>query len=189
MLLSAAGAAPYRLAPISLRPQLRAPLVVCAARKSDTAGQGFGQAPEPRSRKPPARPAAASGLPAAAVDDSREASVLRGRAALERLREETGSASAATGRKLELTPEELEPMSPEEGVMPEVVSNRMLRRVVPFAGLPVFGSVLLFGGFWRRPRVANGGPWPRPARRACQRQRSRPVQLAEGWAMCVRHHH
>lgn len=39
-------------------------------------------------------------------------------------------------------------MDPTAGVMPEVVSQRMLRRVVPFAALPVFGGVLTFGAFY-----------------------------------------
>jgi len=32
--------------------------------------------------------------------------------------------------------------------MPQVVSDRMLRRVVPFAGLPIFGAVVVFAGFY-----------------------------------------
>jgi hypothetical protein len=47
-----------------------------------------------------------------------------------------------------LTPEELQPLDPTEGVMPEVVADRMLKRVVPFAGLPVVGGILVFAGFW-----------------------------------------
>ena len=39
-------------------------------------------------------------------------------------------------------------MDPEAGVMPAVVSDRMLKRIIPFAGLPVAGSFVLFGGFW-----------------------------------------
>ena len=32
--------------------------------------------------------------------------------------------------------------------MPEIVSQRMLARVIPFAGLPVLGAFVVFAGFW-----------------------------------------
>ena len=165
--LLVSGAASYQLpAPreLSLRPHTRAALaVVCKA--GGSAGRGFGKTEEPR------RPQGANkgardvrvgpGAPVAAKPTLSEslgggvplgASAARGKAALERLRADAqAGASTPPRRKMELTPEELEPLSPEAGVMPEVVSERMLRRVVPFAGLPVFGSLLLFVGFY----VAN----------------------------------
>ena len=52
------------------------------------------------------------------------------------------------GASATLTPEELEPMDPSAGVMPQVVSDRMLARVVPFAGLPIFFAVVIFAGFF-----------------------------------------
>jgi len=145
LLLMVASAAGHRLS------QPRSRTVVCLARKpDDTAGRGFGAVPE--KARPEKTPGKAKSPPPAAsqqglVDDSRAASESRGRAALERLRRDYG-APAPPPRGMQLTPEELEPLSPEAGVMPEAVSNRMLRRVVPFAGLPVFGSVVVFGGFW-----------------------------------------
>ena len=165
--LLVSGAASYQLpAPreLSLRPQPRAALaVVCKA--GGSAGRGFGKKEEPRkpkaANKGPRDVLVGRGAPVAANPTLSEslgggvpsgASTARGKAALERLRADAqAGASTAPRSKLELTPEELEPLSPEAGVMPEVVSERMLRRVVPFAGLPVFGSLLLFVGFY----VAN----------------------------------
>lgn len=169
LLLALRGGAAYVLpsAPLLQRRSdtaaaCRASTASCSAKskRSATAGRGFG-APspqEPRSSKPTSSPpgvkavppsAQPTTLPSAAIDDSRTASEARGRAALDRLRQEGGSsASPPTERKMVLTPEELEPVSPDAGVMPQAVSDRMLRRVVPFAGLPVAGSVVLFGGFW-----------------------------------------
>lgn len=81
----------------------------------------------------------------------------RGRRALEEMKRASAASSgddpfAALKPKLSsgpaLTPEELAPMDPSEGVMPEVISNRMLSRVVPFAAIPVGGSVLVFVAFW-----------------------------------------
>ena len=162
--LLVSGAASYQLpAPreLSLRPQPRAALaVVCKA--GGSAGRGFGKKEEPRkpkgANKGPRDVLVGRGAPVAANPTLSEslgggvpsgASAARGKAALERLRADAqAGASTAPRSKLELTPEELEPLSPEAGVMPEVVSERMLRRVVPFAGLPVFGSLLLFVGFY-----------------------------------------
>ena len=39
-------------------------------------------------------------------------------------------------------------MDPAAGVMPEAVSNRMLSRVVPFAGVGVIGAMLVFAAFY-----------------------------------------
>lgn len=74
----------------------------------------------------------------------------RGRAIMEQMRKEAGAQPADPFKKkgLALTPEELAPLDPTTGVMPEVVSQRMLKRVVPFAGLPVFGGLLTFVGFY-----------------------------------------
>mmetsp|Transcript_5268 Transcript_5268/g.10325 ORF Transcript_5268/g.10325 Transcript_5268/m.10325 type:complete len:264 (+) Transcript_5268:3-794(+) len=155
--LLASGVESYQLsAPhqLLLHPRPRAALVVCKA--SDSSGRGFGKKEEPRKATPktqmardvyvgPPPVAPAPTLGDAGVQSAKSAA--RGRAALERLRQETQS-GAPSSRKMELTAEELEPLSPEAGVMPEVVSQRMLRRVVPFAGLPVFGSIVLFAGFY-----------------------------------------
>lgn len=155
-----------------LRPDVassRCAAPACLAKKKKakgSGGKGFGAEPKPspsssQSRGPPVatfaeklgeleREAALADVDSQPADDNREARLARGRAALEALRSESGTSAKpmTLSQKLVLTPEELAPMSPEEGVMPEVVSNRMLRRVVPFAGLPVAGSVVVFGGFY-----------------------------------------
>jgi len=142
--------APHQL---PLQPRSRATVVVCKA--GDSAGRGFGKKEEPKPKRSTkvARDVLVGPPPVAstpALGDSgvpSGKSAARGRAALERLRQDALSATPP-GRKMELSQEELEPLSPEAGVMPEVVSQRMLRRVVPFAGLPVFGSIVVFGGFY-----------------------------------------
>lgn len=80
----------------------------------------------------------------------RQAAEDRGRAYLDQMRAADSNPGAVPRRvnKQQLTAEELEPLDPTAGVMPEVVSNRMLGRVIPFAALPVFGAVALFGGFY-----------------------------------------
>ena len=64
------------------------------------------------------------------------------------MRLESGAAPPSQLRGPALTPEELEPLDPAAGVMPEVVSQRMLGRIIPFASIGVFGSFLTFAGFW-----------------------------------------
>mmetsp|Transcript_50487 Transcript_50487/g.163589 ORF Transcript_50487/g.163589 Transcript_50487/m.163589 type:complete len:264 (-) Transcript_50487:189-980(-) len=81
-----------------------------------------------------------------------EAAAARGRSALEAMRQAAGAdpdearRGRAALRQTAYTAEEMSPVDPSAGVMPEVVSNRMLSRVVPFAGLPVFGAFLVFVG-------------------------------------------
>ena len=133
--------------------RLAASSVRCAADR-DTAGRGFGAAAKPPSAaKPPKAAEAAAAVPAVAPNRqavARSAAEERGRKALEALRVEAGAQPANPLKKVgpALTPEEEAPMDPTAGVMPEVVSQRMLRRVVPFAALPVFGGVLTFGAFY-----------------------------------------
>ena len=118
---------------------------------AENSGRGFGAAPaakqklRKKARTPAAQPVAGSagaGSPSAAEE--------RGRLALEQMRLESGAQPANPFKKKgpALTPEEEAPIDPSAGVMPEVVSQRMLKRVVPFAALPVFGGVLAFVGFW-----------------------------------------
>ena len=116
-------------------------------------GKGFGKpAPKKKAAVPPksAAPAAAVARRSDDGDDGNELS--RGRAALEAMRRSSGGGPALPkGNKLQLTPEEEAEIRPDEGIMPEVVSQRMLRRVVPFAGIPIALAFLVFIGFY----VAN----------------------------------
>jgi hypothetical protein len=128
----------------ALRLGARAPLPRMA---SSGPPKGFGT-------KPPAGAASADiDIVAARSKQQAEqeaAELARGRAALEAMRAESGSFVPGKAQRAPeaLTPEELAPVDPTEGVMPEAVSQRMLGRVVPFAGVPVFGAMLVFVGFW-----------------------------------------
>ena len=72
----------------------------------------------------------------------------RGRALLEEMRQSSGEPVFKKKDKMVLTEDELRPMDPTEGVMPEVVADRMLGRIIPFAGAPIGLAVLVFIGFW-----------------------------------------
>eukprot|EP00965_Chrysotila_dentata_P209209 6185166-Pleurochrysis_carterae.AAC.4 len=144
----------------------RATSPVCKARGKGEA-RGFGKKPASSattSKESGAANAPAESTPSPSRVLSKEASN-RGKEALERMRREAGVDRAAERAKAQrqlLTEEELAPIDPSAGVMPEVVSQRMLRRVIPFAGLPlslrpsytnmimavVFGSFALFGAFY-----------------------------------------
>lgn len=58
------------------------------------------------------------------------------------------STARAKKKQLAYTEEEMRAVDPSEGVMPQVVADRMLARIIPFAAAPVIGSVLVFGGFY-----------------------------------------
>jgi len=126
--------------------------------KGDTTGRGFGaQAsppPSPVSSKKRSKSTAAAAPSAAdspSLEDGNLAAEARGRQMLEQMRESAGSTVdpfSPLKKTATLTPAELEPLDPEAGVMPTEVSDRMLRRVVPFAGVPIVGGVLVFVGFW-----------------------------------------
>jgi hypothetical protein len=45
--------------------------------------------------------------------------------------------------------------SPESGVIPEKVATRMGARMLPFVGIPLFGSLITFVGFWYLTTVKN----------------------------------
>jgi len=47
-----------------------------------------------------------------------------------------------------LTEEELTPIDPTEGVMPEAVADRMLARIIPFALGPIVLGIFVFIGFF-----------------------------------------
>jgi len=102
-----------------------------------------------------------------------EAAAARGRSALEAMRQAAGAdpdearRGRAALRQTAYTAEEMSPVDPSAGVMPEVVSNRMLSRVVPFAGLPVFGSFLVFvGAYYANTQLDLDVPPQAPARPA-----------------------
>jgi len=127
----------------------------CAADGDGTAGRGFGGSrPSKGSKKQrqPSSSASAAPVSTKVTDDasSRMAAEERGRKMMEQMRLEAGAQPKDPFKKKgpALTPEELEPVDPSVGVMPEVVSQRMLRRVVPFAALPVLATFATFAGFY-----------------------------------------
>ena len=120
----------------------------------DTSGKGFG-APKPKPSKPKAKPKpkAAAAVPAAAAsatDADLASAEDRGRRMLEQMRQSSNSGELMPKKRAgaALTPEELEPMDPSDGVMPEAVANRMISRVVPFAAIPVVLGVVILLGFY-----------------------------------------
>ncbi|KAL1496145.1 hypothetical protein AB1Y20_014765 [Prymnesium parvum] len=142
-------AAALRPALLTRRPHAPATPVRCLAGK-ETAGQGFGQKKASQRREASAPPAAATPPPPLAAPPEKDGlagAEARGRLALEKLRAQSGQPAPSAARP-RLSAEELTPLNPSDGVMPQVVSDRMLRRVVPFAGLPIAGAALIFGGFF-----------------------------------------
>lgn len=166
LLLVAAGAAAFQAAPSTIRTSQQhssSPLILM--KKGGKSGKGFGAAPPAapapakKSKKkpnfatavPPSAPMA-PGLSAAGTEMINAASELvnaenRGKQMLEDMRKEAG-APVSKKPKLILTEEEEREMDPTEGVMPEVVADRMLKRIIPFAAGPLVLSVFIFIGFY-----------------------------------------
>jgi len=139
-------AAGLQLATASARTQSR-----CASPilKGKASAKGFGAAPPAKAKK--ATSATRRQPQTIPEADDRVAAESRGRDMLAAMRKEAGenpNPVRPPALRNQLTPEELAPVDAADGVMPEVVSNRMLKRVIPFAGLPVIGAFLLFFGFW-----------------------------------------
>lgn len=138
-------------------PVHRAAVLSMKQKRGSNTPKGFGapkQAIRSDSELPP-RPDSSSTLADDLNDDDEDqlrlAVEARGRAYLDQMRAADANPielPKRVNRQMQLTPEELEPLDPTAGVMPEVVSNRMLGRVIPFAALPVLGAVAVFGGFY-----------------------------------------
>lgn len=140
-------------------PRAPAPRCMATAGKGGGGGSGRGFGAPPPSAAPAAKAGASSKKKASApaarkvaaadADDYARAEE-RGRRMLEDMRKSSGAPPplAKKSSGLNLTPEELAPMDPAAGVMPEAVSNRMLSRVVPFAGVGVIGAMLVFAAFY-----------------------------------------
>jgi len=139
-------------------------LVVC----SGSSGQGFGGAPKPtpppkkKKKSTTAAPAPTASMPSTVASASSPMSERdqlanaeqRGRKLLEEMRQGSGQ-PAFKKNELVLTEEEKRPLDPTEGVMPEEVANRMLARILPFAGAPILLAVFVFIGFWYANTIAG----------------------------------
>ena len=83
--------------------------------------------------------------------DENTLAVQRGRRELELLRQRAQVDPASERerkRQLTYTDEEMRPVDPTEGVMPQAIADRMLSRIIPFAAIPIFGAVLVFASFY-----------------------------------------
>ena len=154
---------PSGLAPRhAARPDITSPLTLL--RCAEGGGKGFGSASPPpppkKKRKNAAAVAARTAAQQAAqgvaptvaatssVDPDSMTAEERGRAALEAMRKSSGTDSNLQLKKrgVTLTPEEMAPE--EDSTMPPAVADRMLKRIIPFAALPVVGGIVLFGAFY-----------------------------------------
>lgn len=144
------------------RPDITSPLTLL--RCAEGSGKGFGSASSPQPKKKKRKNAAAvaartvaqqaaqgiaSAAPAASSPDMEMITAEeRGRAALEAMRKSSGTDPSLQLKKrgMMLTPEEMAPE--EDSTMPPAVADRMLKRIIPFAALPVVGGILLFVAFY-----------------------------------------
>eukprot|EP00967_Tisochrysis_lutea_P145184 scaffold272334_cov33-Tisochrysis_lutea.AAC.2 len=113
-----------------------------------TGGKGFGKPKTNERQAPPApAPAPESALPESAEREE-DLAVARGQRALEAMRQKAGvdpdasKKARAAARRATYTEEEMTPLDPTAGVMPERVSNRMIARVIPFAGATHAGAAV-----------------------------------------------
>mmetsp|Transcript_66474 Transcript_66474/g.110537 ORF Transcript_66474/g.110537 Transcript_66474/m.110537 type:complete len:261 (+) Transcript_66474:72-854(+) len=148
LLLLLATAAGLR-SPAALGPKLTSKMLLRCAERGETAGRGFG-ATKQKSALKNEQAVGQTSRPEQTENEENAASIARGRQTLEKMRRAAGEdvSSKPTTLRQQLTKEELEPIDPTSNVMPEVVADRMLKRIVPFAGIPVLGAFALFSGFW-----------------------------------------
>jgi hypothetical protein len=126
--------------------------------------KGFGEKPEaPKKKKssaPDTTPPEASSSPTTLEDSStqyelnpfpvQETDLSQGQKALEGLRRGRAELRNAELRKVKEVKEADAMMreSPDAAVIPEKVAQRMGKRMLPFVGVPLFGAMGAFVGFW-----------------------------------------
>jgi hypothetical protein len=138
-------------------------------------GKGFGNTPPPpqKKKKKQAAPTAAQPvmatkpqddeIPIASLDNpelfnpfdksvmEQKTDTSRGKAALDKMRREKAEQRNAELQKMKDL-EEVDQMMLETGgeaaVIPEKVAQRMGKRMLPFVGIPLFGAMGTFVGFW-----------------------------------------
>eukprot|EP00565_Helicotheca_tamesis_P002371 CAMPEP_0185740838 /NCGR_PEP_ID=MMETSP1171-20130828/38635_1 /TAXON_ID=374046 /ORGANISM="Helicotheca tamensis, Strain CCMP826" /LENGTH=311 /DNA_ID=CAMNT_0028412767 /DNA_START=186 /DNA_END=1121 /DNA_ORIENTATION=+ len=132
-------------------------------KSNDSSGKGFGANPLEQKRTydaktPPApsepAPTAATAEPSAAMTEAAkaqdEASLNTGKMALNELRRRRSEERDEELRKLrELrTVDDTLKTDPGAASIPEKVAMRMGKRMLPFVGIPLFGGMAAFVGFW-----------------------------------------
>lgn len=83
-------------------------------------------------------------------DTTRESEMNMGQKALERMRREQAEKKDAELRRVKeiRDTDKMLQSSPEAAAIPEKVAMRMGKRMLPFVGIPLFGSMAAFVGFW-----------------------------------------
>ena len=128
--------------------------------------KGFGNTPSPKKKAKPKQPVAPQedGMLASMIakeneeynpfdksNESTQTDTSRGKAALDRMRREQAEQRNAELQKMKEV-QEVDQMMLETGgeaaVIPEKVAQRMGKRMLPFVGIPLFGSIATFVGFW-----------------------------------------
>mmetsp|Transcript_19323 Transcript_19323/g.46691 ORF Transcript_19323/g.46691 Transcript_19323/m.46691 type:complete len:254 (+) Transcript_19323:259-1020(+) len=136
------------------------------------AAKGFGNTPPPSPKKskattttsPSASSPVAPSSPSMSTDDrslvdniqqlqqheQQKPAMSQGKAALDKLRRERAEQRNEEIRKMKEV-QDIDDMlreSPEAAAIPEKVAQRMGRRMLPFVGIPLFGAMGSFVGFW-----------------------------------------
>lgn len=123
------------------------------------AGKGFGESPAPKKKAPPAPVPVATPEDTLAEDEYNPfdksqfvaPDTSKGKAALDRMRREKAEERNAQLQKMNEL-QEVDQMMRDTGgeaaVIPEKVAQRMGKRMLPFVGIPLFGSMGAFVFFW-----------------------------------------
>jgi len=121
---------------------------LCMAKNSSGTSKGFGAKPVPKVEDIPTVVTSTqddvSPIPVQAVQ------MTAGQKALQKLRDERQAQKDEELRKVKMLQEQdnIFKENPDAAVIPEKVAMRMGKRMLPFVGLPIFGSMGAFVFFW-----------------------------------------
>ena len=133
-----------------------APLSAFSSTRTTTTLDAKGFSTKDGSSTPPKKSKTAQVFPPPVIEDKapfpvvQESDMSQGKAALERMRRERAELRNQELLKVKEV-QEVDAMlreSPEAAVIPEKVAQRMGKRMLPFVGLPLFGAMGSFIGFW-----------------------------------------
>ncbi|KAL3924986.1 MAG: hypothetical protein SGILL_000699 [Bacillariaceae sp.] len=124
--------------------------------------KGFGTQPPPQKKKPPPQPSTprtydeANDITATAADykppapgtESSKSDTSQGKVALERMIRERAEQRNAELEQIRQVQRADEQVKEAPAAIPEKVAQRMGKRMLPFVGIPLFGSMISFIGFW-----------------------------------------